>query len=130
MAPPGPIFIVGSGPMIGLYIARLFATHDFIYIALFSRFTSNLARNVFFVIFAVFFVSIYIYFIDVIDDIALIIVLEKTIIDINVPEVVVYNAARINYRIFEKYTSKNILLDFKIFNLDLYIIVSVMLSHL
>ena len=130
MAPPGPIFIVGSGPMIGSHIARLFATHDFTHIALFSRSTSNLARDASFVTSAAPSASVHTYPADVTDDAALTTALEKAVADTGVPEVVVYNAARINYGMFGEYTPEDMLLDFKIPNLGLYTTARVVLPHL
>lgn len=130
MAPPGPIFIVGSGPMIGSHIARLFATHGFTHVALFSRSTSNLSRDATFVTSAAPSASVHTYAADVTDNAALTTALEKAVAEVGVPEVLVYNAARIKYGMFGQYTPEDILVDFKVPNLGLYTTASVMLPHL
>ena len=79
MAPQGTIFIIGSGPMIGSHVARLFAEHGFEHLALFSRSTSNLSRNASFVTSAVPSASVHTYEADVTDHASLSAALEKAI---------------------------------------------------
>ena len=130
MAPQGTIFIIGSGPMIGSHVARLFAEHGFEHLALFSRSTSNLSRDASFVTSAVPSASVHTYEADVTDHASLSAALEKAVSEISVPEVVLYNAARINYGMFGQYSSEDIVEDFKIPNLGLYTTASKLLPHL
>ena len=130
MAPAGPIFIIGSGPMIGSHVARLFATHGFTQAVLFSRSESNLSRDASFVIADGPKTTVSTYAADVTDHKGLSIALEKAVQDVGTPEVVVYNAARINYGMFGQYSPSDILEDFRIPNLGLYTTASVLLPHL
>ncbi|MCJ1398431.1 hypothetical protein MMC11_001629 [Xylographa trunciseda] len=130
MQPAGPIFIIGSGPMIGSHIARLFASHGFTKVALFSRSTANLSRDAAFVSAGAPSASVHTYAADVTDHPALSSALEKAVAEVGAPEVVVYNAARINYGMFGQYAPADILEDFKIPNLGLYTSASVLLPHL
>jgi len=130
MAPAGPIFIIGSGPMIGSHIARLFATHGFTQVVLLSRSPSNVSRDAAFVTAGAPSTSVHTYTADVTDHTALSAALEKAVSEVGVPEVVVYNAARINYGMFGQYSTADILEDFKIPNLGLYTSASVLLPHL
>ncbi|ERF74398.1 hypothetical protein EPUS_06576 [Endocarpon pusillum Z07020] len=50
--------------------------------------------------------------------------------EVGVPEVVVYNAARINYGMFGQYATEDIITDFKIPNLGPYTTAGVLLPHL
>lgn len=130
MAPPSTIFIIGSGPMIGSHVARLFAEHGFEHLALFSRSASNLSRDASFVASAVPAASVHTYEADVTDHSSLSGALEKAISEIGVPEVVLYNAARINFGVFGQYSAEDIVEDFKIPNLGLYTTASTLLPHL
>ena len=130
MAPAGSIFVVGCGPMIGSHIARLFATHAFSHVALFSRSSSNLSRDASFVTSAAPSASVHTYAVDVTDHAALSTVLEQAVSEAGVPEVVVYNAARINYGVIGQYAPDDIVEDFKVPNLGLYTTANVLLPHL
>ena len=130
MAPPSTIFIVGSGPMIGSHVARLFAQHGFKHLALFSRSNSNLSRDASFVTSTVPSASVHTYEANVTDHASLSAALERAISDIGVPEVVLYNAARINFVTFGQYSSEDIVEDFKVPNLGLYTTASKILPHL
>lgn len=130
MSSPGAIFIVGSGPMIGSHTARLFATKSFTQIALFSRSSANLSRDASFVTSAAPSAQVHTYSADVTDHAALEAALEKAMSEVGAPEVVVYNAARINYGTFGQYSTEDIVEDFKIPNLGLYTTASVLLPHL
>ena len=130
MPAQGTIFIVGSGPMIGSHVARLFAEHGFEHLALFSRSTSNLSRDASFVTSAVPSASVHTYEADVTDHAGLSAALEKAISEVGVPEVVLYNAARINFSTFGQYSPEDIVEDFKIPNLGLYTTASKLLPHL
>lgn len=130
MTVSGSLFIVGSGPMIGSHIARLFATHGFNHVAFFSRSPSNLSRDASFVTAAAPSASVHTYPADVTDHTALTTALETAVAQVGIPEVLVYNAARINYGSFGQYATDDILVDFKIPNLGLYTTASVMLPHL
>ena len=130
MAPPGALFIVGSGPMIGSHIARLFATHFFTHIALFSRSPANLSRDAHFVTSAVPSASVRTYSADVTDPTALKAALEKAVDGTGAPEVVVYNAARLKFATFGQYSTEDMIEDFKVPNLGLYTTASVLLPHL
>ncbi|MCJ1380433.1 hypothetical protein MMC17_003536 [Xylographa soralifera] len=130
MAPTGPIFIIGSGPMIGSHAARLFAINGFRQVVLFSRSESNLSRDASFVMASATSASVVTFVADVTDHKALSIALEKAVQDVGAPEVVIYNAARINYGMFGQYSPSDILEDFKIPNLGLYTTASVLMPHL
>ncbi|KAM0801456.1 hypothetical protein BDR22DRAFT_847465 [Usnea florida] len=130
MAPSGPIFIVGSGPMIGSHVARLFAVNSFTHVALFSRSEANLSRDAKFVTSDASTASVHKYVADVTDQAALTAALEKAVSELGVPEVVVYNAARINYGMFGQYSHADILEDFTIPNLGLYTTATVLVPHL
>lgn len=130
MSRSNSIFVVGSGPMIGSHVARLFATHSFTHVALFSRSPANLARDASFVTTAAPSTSVHTYSADVTDHTSLTAALEKAVEEAGAPEVVVYNAARINYGFFGQYAHADIVEDFKIPNLGLYTTASVLLPHL
>ena len=130
MSSPGPLFIVGSGPMIGSHIARLFATQSFTRIALFSRSNSNLLRDASFVTSAAPSASVSTYSADVTKHEELTATLQKAISEVGAPEVVVYNAARIQPSKFGTYSTEDIVEDFKIPNLGLYTTATVVLPHL
>ena len=116
--------------MIGSHVARLFAQHGFKHLALFSRSNSNLSRDASFVTSAVPSASVHTYEADVTNHASLSAALEKAISEIGVPEVVLYNAARINIGTFGQYSSEDIVEDFKIPNLGLYTTASKLLPHL
>lgn len=126
----GPIFVVGSGPMIGSHVARLFAKHTFTNVVLLSRSTDNLSRDVSFVTSAAPSAGVRTYAADVTDEATLTAALEKAVSENGKPEVVVYNAARINYGMFGQYSQEDILVDFKIPNFGLYTTAKVLLPHL
>ena len=130
MSQPHVIYVVGSGPMIGSHTARLFATHSFTKVVLFSRSPSNLSRDASFVTSAAPSASVHTYPADVTDHVAFKAGLEKAVSEVGVPEVVVYNAARINFGMFGQYPPEDIIADFKIPNLGLYTTASVLLPHL
>jgi len=115
--------------MIGSHIARLFAQHAFTKVALFSRSITNLSRDASFVSTASS-ARIYTFAADVTDHNGLSAALEKAVSEVGVPEVVVYNAARINYGFFGNYSTADIVKDFKIPNLGLYTTASVLLPCL
>lgn len=50
--------------------------------------------------------------------------------EVGTPEVVIYNAARINYGVVGQYTPNDIVEDFKVPNLGLYTTATVLLPHL
>ena len=118
--------------MIGSHVARLFASKSFSNVVLFSRSESNLSRDCTSVVSDATSASASTrgYAVDVTDSVALKKALEKAVSDVGVPEVVVYNAARINYGMFGQYSTEDILEDFKIPNLGLYNTAAVMLPHL
>ncbi|KAG9231472.1 hypothetical protein BJ875DRAFT_517005 [Amylocarpus encephaloides] len=130
MAPPGPLFVIGTGPMIGSHIPRLFATKSFSRIALFARSTASLSAAAEFITTAVPSASISLYIADVTIPIELTEALEKAITEVGAPEVVVYNAARINYGFFGDYKEEDIVIDFKVPNLGLYTTAKLLLPHL
>ena len=124
------IFIVGSGPMIGSHVARLFATHGFTKIALFARSPSNLSRDASFITSTAPSATVRTYPADVTDHVALTSALEAAVAEIGVPEVLVYNAARIKYGAFGEYSTDDMLVDYQIPNLGLYTTASVMMPRL
>lgn len=130
MTPAGSIFVIGSGPMIGSHVARLFATHGFSHIVLFSRSTVHLARDASFVTSAAPSASVTTYAVDVADHTSFTSVLEQAISEAGEPEVVIYNAARINYGLVGEYAPSDIVEDFKVPNLGLYTTASVLLPRL
>ncbi|EHK97614.1 hypothetical protein M7I_6625 [Glarea lozoyensis 74030] len=120
MSSPGPLFIVGTGPMIGSEIPKLFASKTFTQIALFARTTATLTAAKDKITAAAPSATIKLYTADVTDSPNLTKALEQAVTDLGKPEVVVFNAARINYGMFDTYTEADILLDFQIPNLGLY----------
>ncbi len=130
MISPGSIFVVGSGPMIGSHVARLFATHGFSHVVLFSRSAINLSRDALFIASAAPSTSVKTYAVDVTDHTMFSSVLEQAVLDVGVPEVVIYNAARINYGIVGQYAPIDIVEDFKVLNLGLYTTASLLLPRL
>ena len=130
MTSPGPLFVVGSGPMIGSHVARLFVERGFSQVALFSRSTSTLARAAALLTSAAPSTAVRTSAANVTDHVALTTALEAAVAEVGVPEVVVYNAARINYGFFGQYPADEILTDLKIPTLGLYTTASVMLPHL
>jgi NAD(P)-dependent dehydrogenase (short-subunit alcohol dehydrogenase family) len=124
------IYVVGSGPMVGSHVARLFATHSFTHLALFSRSPSDLSRDASFITSTAPSASVHTYSADVTDHVTFKAALERAVSEVGVPEVVVYNAARINYGIFGQYPIEDIVTDFKVPNLGLYTTASVLLPHL
>jgi short-subunit dehydrogenase len=130
MASPGPLFVIGTGPMIGSQIPRLFATKSFNHIALFARSTATLSASKDIIAAVAPSVTIKVYTADVIDSGNLTTALEKAVIELGPPEVVVYNAARINYGMFSDYKEEDLVIDFKVPNLGLYTTAKVLLPHL
>jgi NAD(P)-dependent dehydrogenase (short-subunit alcohol dehydrogenase family) len=130
MSSPGPLFIVGTGPMIGSEIPKLFASKTFTHIALFARTTATLSAAKDKIAAATPSATIKVYTADVIDSINLTQALEQAVTDLGKPEVVVFNAARINYGMFDDYTESDILTDFQIPNLGLYTTAKVLLPYL
>ena len=130
MSSPGPLFIVGTGPMIGSHIPRLFATHTFTHIALFARSESTLSASRDFIAAAAPSAKIHTYSADVIDTSGLTSALQTAVKEVGSPEVVVYNAARVSYGNFGEYSEANIVEDFKIPNLGLYTTAKVLLPGL
>jgi FlaA1/EpsC-like NDP-sugar epimerase len=109
MATPGPLFIIGTGPMIGSEIFRLFATKTFTHIALFARSESTLTVSKERIAASAPSATIKTYTADVINAGNLTEALMIAVIEIGPPEVVVYNAARINYVPFEDYNEEETL---------------------
>ena len=130
MSPAGSIFIIGSGPLIGSHTARLFATKSFSKIALFSRSAPNLTRDASFVTSSAPSASVYTYSADVTDHSGLTAALEKAVSEAGVPEVVLYNAARIKFGPMGEYSPEDIVEDFRIPNLGLYTTATALLPHL
>ncbi|APA05329.1 hypothetical protein SS1G_09731 [Sclerotinia sclerotiorum 1980 UF-70] len=130
MSTPGPLFIIGTGPMIGSHIARLFATHTFTKIALFARNQTTLTTSSEFITSAAPSVSIHTYTADVTDTPGLTRALQKAIQEVGSPEVVIYNAARVSYGEFGSYKEEDIVEDFKIPNLGLYTTAKILLPAL
>ena len=127
---PGPLFVIGSGPMIGSHIARLFATHGFTQVALFSRSPDNLARDAAFITTASPSTTVRTYATDVTADDHFTSTLEKAVGEVGSPEVVVYNAARVNFAPFGQYAAADVRRDFEIPNLGLHTTATVLLPRL
>lgn len=127
---PKTVFVVGSGPMIGSHVARFFATHAFTNIALFARTPDHLDRDARFVTTAAPSASVRTYPADVTDQAALTDALDRAVSEAGVPEVVVYNAARIRYGTFDQYAPDDLVADYKVPNLGLFITATVLLPHL
>ncbi|KAG4028936.1 hypothetical protein MFRU_018g00460 [Monilinia fructicola] len=130
MSAPGPLFIIGTGPMIGSHIPRLFATHTFTRIALFARSPDTLTAAREFVTAAAPSVSIHRYATDVTDTAGFTHALQRAVREVGSPEVVVYNAARVSYGAFGLYKEEDLVEDFKIPNLGLYTTAKVLLPCL
>ena len=127
---PGPLLVIGSGPMIGSHVARLFATHGFTQVALFSRSADNLARDATFITTASPSTTVRTYATDVTADDPFASTLEKAVDEVGSPEVVVYNAARIKFGPFGQYTAADVRRDFEIPNLGLHTTATVLLPRL
>lgn len=125
-----PIFVIGSGSMIGSHVAHLFATKGFWNVALFARSPSNLSRNASFISSATPLTSVHTYVADITNDAALRAALEEALSELGTPEVVVYNAARNLPNYYGQYSPADIIEDFKLLNLGLYTTASVLLPHL
>lgn len=130
MAPAGSLFVVGSGPLIGAHTARLFARNSFTHIALISRSQSKLDKDANFVRSPASSVKVLTYTADVTSQSELTNALNRAITDLGPPEVVLYNAARINHSRFGTYPPEEIVYDFKVPNLGLYTTATVMLPYL
>lgn len=94
--------------MIGSHIPRLFPSRGFTTVALFSSSTDNISRDAAFVTTAGFSPTIYTYDTDVTDDTQFTITLEKAVAKVGTPEVVIYNAARINFASFGQYSASDV----------------------
>jgi short-subunit dehydrogenase len=116
--------------MIGSEIPRLFATKTFTHIALFARSETTLTTSKERIVASAPSATIKTYIADVIDAAHFTEALKKAVNEVGPPEVVVYNAARINYVLFDDYNEEDILMDFKIVNLGLYTTAKVLLPHL
>lgn len=127
---PSTIFIVGTGPMIGAHTARHFALRNFTSVALIARSSSNLTDSTKFITTAAPSTTVKTYRADVTDVPALTTALTTAVSDLGPPEIVLYNAARIQYGTFGAYAPSDMLEDFKIPNLGLYTTAAVMLPHL
>jgi len=127
---PNTIFIIGTGPMIGAHTARHFALQTFTSVALIARSPANLSNSTTFITDAAPSTTVKTYPADVTDASALTSALTTAVSDLGPPEVVLYNAARINYGTFPAYAPSDILEDFKIPNLGLYATAAVLLPHL
>ena len=130
MSPSGSIFVVGSGPQIGAHIARLFATKSFTNVALFARSPSSLAQNASFITSAAPSTSVHTYSVNVTNDARLKAALEKAVSEAGPPEVVIYNAARIQTGRIGEYAPEDIVQDFKVPNLGLCTTAVVLIPHL
>lgn len=103
MPSPRLLYIIGSGPVIGSHVARLFATHPFTHIALFSRSSPNLARDASFINTAAPSARIHTYSADLTSHTSFTTALKNAVAEAGPPEVVVYNAARIEVSISGEY---------------------------
>lgn len=116
--------------MIGSHAARLFAKHNFSPIVLFSRSPTNLSRDASFVTSAAPSASVKTYAVDVTDHASFSSTLSQALSEVGVPEVVLYNAARIKYGNVGAYSPLDIIEDFKVPNLGLYTTATVLLPRL
>ena len=130
MHSPGPLFIIGAGPLISSYTARLFATHSFTHIALFSRTTDSLSSSASFIKSAAPGAIIKTHAVDVTDKSGLTNALSTAVNEVGAPEVVIYNAARIRFGALGEYPQADIVEDFKIPCLGLVTTANVLLPHL
>ena len=127
---PGPIYVVGTGPMIGAHTARHFALRNFNSVALIARSSSNLTNSATFITTAAPNTTVKTYSADVTDTSSLRNALNSAVSDLGPPEVVLYNAARIQPSPFPTYAASDIVEDFMIPNLGLYTTATVMLPYL
>jgi len=128
---PGPLFIIGTGPMIGSEVPRLLATKSaFSRIALFARSADTLKASTAFINNAAPSATVHSYIADVTDHTSFEAALEKAIKEVGSPEVVLYNAARIKYGGFGEYKEEDIVVDFKIPALGTYTAAKVLIPHL
>ena len=116
--------------MIGSHVARLFAIKSFTKVGLFSRSSTNLDQDASFVTAAAPSAVVKTYPADVTDEVSLKSALEKAVIEVGAPEVVLYNAARITPSELGQYSTEDIVMDFKIPNLGLYTTAYVVIPHL
>ena len=130
MPPAGSLIVVGSGPLIGSHTAQLFASKSFTHIALISRSQSKLDRDAAFVTSVASAAVIRTYTADVTVQSELNSALTQAIADVGLPEVVLYNAARIKFGNLGEYSHDDMVCDFKVPNLGLYTTASVLLPHL
>ncbi|KAL8824326.1 MAG: hypothetical protein Q9170_008194 [Blastenia crenularia] len=114
---PGPIFIIGCGPMIGSHVARLFATSaNFTSLALFARTDATLIAATEFITAAATKAQITAYKTDVTDSLAFAYALRNAVEKVGNPEVVVYNPARIHFTppFGPAYADMDVVTDFSI----------------
>ncbi|KIX09089.1 uncharacterized protein Z518_00167 [Rhinocladiella mackenziei CBS 650.93] len=114
------IVIVGSGPGLGVSTGSLFASKGFD-VALLSRNTQRLEQDVAVVRKANPNVSVRAYSVDVGDHIALPRVLAEVRSELGAPEVVYFNAARVQTSRIGETTPEYILEDFKSMNIGMYV---------
>ena len=127
---PGPIYIVGTGPMIGAHTARHFALRSFKSVALIARSPSNLTNSQTFITDAAPDTTVKTYSADVTDASSLKNALNSAVSDLGPPEVVLFNAARVQPSFFPTYPASDIVEDFMIPNLGLYTTAVILLPHL
>lgn len=111
-------------------VARHFAANSFTNIALFVRTADKLSRDASFVTSSAPAATVRTYPADVADNAALEAALKKAVSDVGAPEVVVYNAARINLARFGEYSAEDVVEDFKLSGVGLYTAATVLMPHL
>jgi short-subunit dehydrogenase len=124
------LVLIGSGPGIGVATASLFASKGF-NIALLSRNAERLKQDVQTVQSAASNkVKVESFPVDVADHTALKTTLDKVADSLGPPEIVIYNAARVGPSQFGEFTAEELLQDFKVINVGIYIAAVWALPHL
>nr|KAK5450522.1 hypothetical protein LTR18_000538 [Exophiala xenobiotica] len=123
------IVVLGSGPGIGVATGSLFASKGFD-VALLSRNAQRLQQDVIKVEKAGSNTTVQAYPVDISDHVALLTTLNKVEADLGPPEVVFFNAARVQPSKIGETTPEYLLEDFKTMNIGLYTAAAWAIPHL
>ena len=128
--PKGSVVIIGSGPGIGTTTAAHFASHGFSSVALVSRNLERLNQDATTVHQANPVATVSVYATDVGDETRLNTTLTSIESDLGSPEVVLFNAAGMAPTTIGNEPAANILADFKMMNIGLYVTICWAQPHL
>ena len=120
----GSFVVLGSGPGIGVSTATLFATKKFTSVALLARNAQRLESDASAVLEKNPFAIAKTYSVDISDAAALKSTLERVAEDVGPPEVVLFNAARIEPSTIGEEPPETVLNDFKVMSLGMYVAMS------